>query len=159
MEDYKHYLNLCIEFTNKGDFNSALLAVEKSIELNPDNALSYFSKAIIYHHLMQLRAAYENYEKAILLDEKMIDAYYNKAQTILGFDNPTEDELREALLDLNKAVELDSKFIDAHYFSAIVKKKLKDYMGAIESLDKVLAIEPHAPYSKALKKLIEQKYL
>lgn len=159
MENYKYFLNLCIEDTNKGNFDSALKSVEKAIELNPQNALSYFSKAIIYHNLNQLRAAYENYEKAITLDEKMIDAYYNKAQTILGFDNPTEEELKEALSDLDKAVQLDEKFIDAHYYSAIIKKKLKDYQGAIESLNKVLDIEPQAPYSRALKKLIEQKYL
>ena len=156
--DYKHYLNLCIEYTNKGDFDEALVAVEKSIELNPDNALSYFSKAIVYHNLGQLRAAYENYDKAIKLDAKMIDAYYNKAQTILAFDNPTDGELQEALSDLEKSVELDPKFIDAHYYSAIVKKKLKDYKGAIESLDKVLAIQPQSPYSRALKKLIQQKF-
>jgi Tfp pilus assembly protein PilF len=159
MEDYKHYQNLCIECTNKGDFDSALSAIEKAIELNPTNALSFFSKAIIYHNLMQLRAAYENYDKAIQLDINMIDAYYNKAQAILGFEEPTEIELKEALKNLEKAAELDSKFIDAHYYSAVVKKKLGDYKGAIQSLDKVLAIEPKAPYSRALKKLIEQKYL
>lgn len=159
MEDYKYYLNLCIEYTNKRNFENALVSIEKSIELNPDNALSYFSKAIVYHNLMQLRAAYENYDKAIKLDEGMVDAYYNKAQTILAFDKPTDEELKEALSDLQRAVQLDSKFIDAHYYSAIVKKKLGDYKGAINSLNKVLEIEPQAPYSRALKKLIEQKYL
>lgn len=159
MNDYKYYLNLCIEQTNKGEFDNALISVEKAIQLSPDNALSYFSKAIIYHNLMQLRAAYENYGKALELDENMIDAYYNKAQAVLAFENPMEDELKEALSDLENATRLDPKFIDAHYYSAVIKKKLGDYHGAIESLNKVLEIDPKAPYSRALKKLIEQKYL
>lgn len=159
MNDYKYYLNLCIEQTNKGEFDNALISIEKAIQLNPDNALSYFSKAIIYHNLMQLRAAYENYGKALELDENMIDAYYNKAQVVLAFENPIEDELKEALSDLGNATRLDPKFIDAHYYSAVIKKKLGDYQGAIESLNKVLEIDPKAPYSRALKKLIEQKYL
>ena len=60
---------------------------------------------------------------------------------------------------MSKAVELDPKFIDALYYKAVVQKKLKDYEGAVETLDKALEIEPQAVYSKALKKLILQKYL
>ena len=155
-QDYKFYLNAGIDKTNQGKFDEAL---EKALSLNDKNALIHFSKAIAYHNLYQLRAAYENYSHAIELDEKMIDAYYNRAQTILAFENPTEDELREALSDLLKATELDAEFVDAYYYAATIKKKLEDYEGAIELLDKVLEIEPQAPYSRALKKLIEQKYL
>lgn len=158
-QDYKFYLNSGIEKTNQGKFDEALEFLEKALSLNNKNALIHFSKAIVYHNLHQLRAAYENYSNAIKLDEKMIDAYYNRAQTILAFENPSQDELQEALEDLLKAVELDEKFIDAYYYAATIKKKFKDYKGAIELLDKVLNIEPQAPYSRALKKLIEQKYL
>ena len=158
-QDYKFYLNQGIDKTNQGNFEEALIDLEKAIEINPNHALIYFSKAIAYHNLNQLRAAYENYSKAIELDKRMVDAYYNKAQTILAFEDPTEEELKEALDNLNSATDLDNKFLDAHYYSAIVKKKLGMYKSAIESLDRVLAIEPKAPYSRALKKLIEQKYL
>ena len=34
----------------------------------------------------------------------MTDAYYNRAQTILAFDNPDENELKQALKDLSKAL-------------------------------------------------------
>lgn len=158
-QDYKFYLNEGIELTNQGKFEDAIDSLNKSIELKPNNALTYFSKAIAYHNLEQLRAAYENYGKAILLDKNMIDAYFNRAQAILGFDDVTEGELREALNNLEKATELDPKFIDAHYYSAVVKKKLGLYESAIVSLNKVLEIQPESPYSKALKKLILTKYL
>lgn len=158
-QDYKFYLNEGIEKTNQGKFEEAIEVIEKAQNLNPQNALTYFSKAIAYHNLNELRAAYENYDKALKLDNKMIDAYYNKAQAILAFEDKTESEYKEALSLLEKATELDEKFIDAHYYSAVVKKQLGDYESAIESLDKVLEIEPKAPYSRALKKLIQQKYL
>ena len=158
-QDYKFYLDEGIKQTNKGNFQDALKSLEKALELNNENALIHFSKAVVYHNLNQLRAAYENYSNAIKIDSKMIDAYYNRAQTIIAFENPTESELKEALEDLLKATELDEKFIDAYYYAATIKKKLEDYKGAIELLDKILEIEPKAPYSRALKKLIEQKYL
>lgn len=158
-QDYKFYLDEGIKQTNKGNFQDALKSLEKALELNNENALIHFSKAVVYHNLNQLRAAYENYSHAIEIDAKMIDAYYNRAQTILAFDNPSQEELQEALEDLLKATELDEKFIDAYYYAATIKKKFEDYEGAIELLDKVLELEPQAPYSRALKKLIEQKYL
>lgn len=158
-QDYKFYLNEGIELTNQNKFEDAINSLNKAISLKPDNALSYFSKAIAYHNLGQLRAAYENYGKAILLDKKMIDAYFNRAQAILGLEDATEDELKEALSNLETATELDPKFIDAHYYSAVVKKKLGLYESAIVSLNKVLDMQPESPYSKALKKLILTKYL
>lgn len=157
--DYKYYTNLGIEKTNTGDFDKALDALDKAIELKPDYALAYFSKAVVFHNLNQLQAAYENYTKALELKPDMIDAYYNRAQTILAFDSPDENELKQALGDLTKASELDTQFVDALYFKAVVQKKLKDYEGAVKTLDRVLEITPQAPYSRALKKLILQKYL
>ena len=158
-KDYKYYLEEGIKKTNEGKFEEALENLEKSLELKPDHALTHFSKGIAYHNLKQLRAAYENYGHAIQIDEKMIDAYYNRAQAILAFDNPSEDELKEAKADLEQATKLDDKFIDAYYYLAIVKMKLGIYKNEIVSLDKVLAIQPQSPYSKALKKLIMKKYL
>ena len=158
-QDYKYYLDLGIQKTNEGKFEEALDALEKSLELKPNHALTHFSKGIVYHNLNQLRAAYENYAKAIDNNENMIDAYYNKAQAILAFENPTTEELQEAKTDLEKAVELDDKFIDAYYHLAIVKMKLGLYESAVVSLDKVLQLQPNSPYSKALKKLILTKYL
>ena len=157
--DYKYYLDLGIKETNEGKFDEALHSLSRAVGLKPDDALSYFSLAIVYHNLNELNAAYDNYSKAIEFKPDMVDAYFNRAQTILADEESGEIRLNMALKDLQKAGELAPKFVDAFYYSAIVQKKLKDYKGALESLDKVLAIEPQAVYSKALKKLIEQKYM
>lgn len=158
-KDAKYYTNSGIDKTNHSDFQGAIKDFEKAEELLPDWALTHFSKAIAYHHLKQLEKAFESYTKAIELDGKMIDAYYNRAHTVLLFDNLEEKGLKQALSDLQTAIKLDEKFVDALYYSAVVKMKLKDYKGAVSDLDKVIAIEPDAIHSRALKKLILQKYL
>lgn len=158
-KDYKFYINQGIDLTNKGEFDDALVAFDKAIELNSNAELAYFSKGIAYHNLNQLQAAYESYSKAIELNPKMIDAYFNRAQSILAFDNPDEAELEKALSDLKKAIELDGNFLDAYYYAAVVMKKLGKYDDAVKYLDIVIAKDPMAVYSKALKKLILQKYL
>lgn len=157
--DYKHYLDKGIQETNEGKFDEALHSLSRAVGLKPDDALSYFSLAIVYHNMNELVSAYDNYSKAIEFNPKMIDAYFNRAQTILQGENPSDIKLNMALRDLQKASELDTKFIDAFYYSAVIQKKLKDYKGALDSLDKALAIDPNAVYSRALKKLILQKYM
>lgn len=157
--DYKYYTNLGITETNKGNFEEAVENFSKAINLNPTYALAHFSKAIAYHNLNRLEEAYENYSKVIVICPQMVDAYFNRAQTILADENADEEELNKALQDLETAIELDSKFVDAYFYAALIKKKLKDYGGALNYLDKVIEIEPHAVHSRALKKLILQKYL
>ena len=158
-KDYIYYTNRGIDKTNKGDFKGAIEDFDKSLEIKSDWALTYFSKAIAFHNLMRLEDAYENYTKAIECDNKMIDAYYNRAQVMLLDKNADEDILKKALADLEKSYELDNKFVDAMYYAAVVKMKLKNYQSSVELLDRVLEIEPDAIHSRALKKLILQKYL
>ncbi len=158
-EEALNYTNSGIEKTNFGDFEGAIEDFDKAIELSPELALTYFSKAIALHYLSETDEAYKNYTKAIECDEKMVDAYYNRAQVLLMDLNAKEEVLRNALADLEKAYNLDSQFIDAMYYAATVKMKLEEYEEAVELLDKVIAIEPEAIYSKALKKLILAKYL
>lgn len=157
--DYKDYLNQGIQETNEGKFDEALHSLSRAVGLKPDDALSYFSLAIVYHNMNELISAFDNYSKAIEYKPDMVDAYFNRAQTILQSENKSDIRLNMALSDLQKAVELDPKFIDALYYSAVIQKKLGDYNSALENLDKVLAIDPNAVYSRALKKLILQKYI
>ena len=161
MEDFnaEYYTNSGIDKTNKGEYISALEDFNKSIKIRPNWELTYFSKGIVFHKLNRLEEAYENYTKAIEINKKMTDAYYNRAQTILAAENNTAEDLKKALTDLEEAVKLDNKFIDAMYYSAVVKMKLNDYQGAIDLLDKIIKIEPNAIHSRALKKLIIKKYL
>ena len=157
--DYKYYLDKGIQETNEGKFDDALHSLSRAVGLNPTDALSHFSLAIVYHNMNELKSAYDSYTKAIENNPKMIDAYYNRAQALLANEEKTDELLKSAMSDLEKAIELDPKFIEALHYKAVIQKNLKDYTGAVETLDKILAIEPEAIYSKALKKLILQKYL
>jgi len=155
--EYKDYLEKGIQETNEGKFDDALHSLNRAIGLKNDDALAYFSLAIVFHNINELKSAYDNYSKAIELKPDMTDAYFNRAQVLIAYKD--ESKYSDALKDFDKAIELDSKFIDALYYKAVIQKNLKDYEGAVETLDKVLKIDPQAVYSKALKILIMTKYL
>ncbi len=107
--DYKHYLNQGIQETNEGKFDEALHSLSRAVGLKPDDALSYFSLAIVYHNMNELTAAYDNYSKAIEFNPEMIDAYFNRGQVILLEENKGEIRLNMALKDFQKAGELGFK--------------------------------------------------
>ncbi len=156
---YNFYIDKGITETNEGKFEEALDSLDKAIALDPKKSLAYFSKGIVFQHLNDLESAYDNYSFAIDYDKRMTDAYYNRAQVLLADKEADNEKLKLAYEDLNKAIDLDPKFVDALYYKAVLQKKFEDYKGSLETLDRVLAIEPNAIYSKALKKLILQKYI
>ena len=149
----KYYLSLGIQEINKGNLLEGIKNLDESLKHNGKSDIAYFYKAAAYHNLNNVNLAYDNYSKAIELNEKMVDAYYNRGQLIL------KDSPKQALDDFVKAVVLDPKFIDAYYAIAAIQKNLGHYKDAIKNLDKILELEPMAVNAKALKKLIQTKYL
>lgn len=159
MTDYKKYLDDGIFNINDGNFRQGIENINKSIELKNDWAIPYFYRAVAYDALKEFDEAMLDYTKAILLDEKMTDAYYNRARIILSRKDIDNPKIEDAVKDLEKAIELDDKFVDALYAIAAAKKKLGDYHSALEYIERLLQIEPDAVWAKALKKLILQKYI
>jgi len=159
MSDYKKYLDDGIYELNCGKASDAIEFFNKSIELKNDWEIPYFYRAVAYHSMDKLDEAMLDYTKSILLNEKMTDAYYNRAKIILTRRDIENPDIESAIKDLEKALDLDSKFLDALYAIAAAHKKLGNYQLAIDYLDRLLEIEPDAINAKALKKLLIKKYL
>ena len=159
MADYKYYLdNGIYEFQN-GRFQSAIDFINQSLDLKKDWAIPYFYRAAAYHSLGEYNEAMLDYSKAIKLDDKMTDAYYNRAKIILSRKDIQNPDIQKAINDLERALELDPVFQDALYAMAAAYKKLEDYHKCLVYLEKLLQIEPQHIYARAFKKLILQKYI
>lgn len=159
MTDYKSLLDDAIFDIRNGRFEDAVQKINQSIELKRDWEISYFYRAVAYQALGEFNDALLDYTKAIQLNPRMTDAYYNRAYINLTRKDIQNPDLQKTVEDLNKALELDPKFIDALYAMAAAQKKLGNYHTALEYLEKLIQIEPDAVNAKALKKLILQKYI
>ena len=157
--EYKKYLDEGIWDFQRGDCKSAIEKITKSIELKNDWEIPYFYRAAAYHSLENFDEAMLDYSKAILLNEKMTDAYYNRAKIILSRKDIENPDINAAVKDLEKALALDEKFLDALFAIAAAHKKLGNYQTALEYLDKLIELEPDAINARALKKLLLQKYI
>lgn len=159
MSDYKFYLDDGIYDIQCGKFNDAIEKINQSLELKNDWEIPYFYRAVAHQALENFDEAILDYTKALQFNEKMTDAYYNRAKILLTRkDKPTEDFSR-VIEDLEKALELDEKFIDALYAMAAALKKQEQFQECLSYLDKVLELQPDFIHARALKKLILQKYL
>lgn len=159
MTDYKTLLDDGIFDIRNGKFDEAIDKINKSIELKRDWEIPYFYRAVAYQALENFDNAMLDYTKALQLNPRMTDAYYNRAYINLTRKDIQNPDLEKTVKDLEKALELDPKFIDALYAMAAAQKKLGNYHAALEFLEKLLQIEPDAVNAKALKKLILQKYI
>ncbi len=159
MNDYKYYLDNGIFDIQNGKFEQAIENINKSLELKKDWEIPYFYRAVANQALENFDEAMLDYTKAIQLNEKMTDAYYNRARISLSRKDIQNPDIEKAVSDLEKALELDENFVDALFAMAAAQKKLENYHKALEYLERLLQIEPEAVHAKALKKLILQKYI
>ena len=159
MSDYKTFLDNGIELIRAGKFREGIDEINKSIELKNDWEIPYFYRAVAYHSLEEYDNALHDYTKSLQLNEKMTDAYYNRARIILTRNDIENPDVMSAVKDLEKALELDEKFLDAMYALAAAHKKLGNYQEALKHLDKLIEIEPEAVNARALRKLLLQKYI
>lgn len=159
MTDYKFYLDNGINDIKNGEFQSAIENINKSLELKKDWEIPYFYRAVANQAKENFDDAILDYTKAIQINEKMTDAYYNRAKIMLTRKDIENVDITRVITDLEKALQLDENFIDALYALAAAQKKLKNYEKAMEYLDRLLAIEPEAINARALKKLLLQKYI
>jgi len=159
MNDYKYYIDNGIYDIQRGEYESAIENINKSIELKKDWEISYFYRGVAHQALENFDEAMLDYTKALQINSKMTDAYYNRARIALSRKDIENPDIEKAVKDLECALALDDKFLDALFAMAAAQKKLGDYHKSLEYLDKLLQLEPEAVHAKALKKLILQKYI
>ena len=148
MTTYKEFLDKGIEELRTGDLDIALDNMNKSIELRNDWDISYFYRAVVNQALKNFDDAILDYTKALQINPKMTDAYYNRAEILLSRKDIESPDIERAVADLEKAIELDDKFVSALFAMGAAQKKLGNYNKSLEYLDRVLAIEPDAIMAK-----------
>lgn len=159
MNDYKYYLDNGIFDIQNGRFQNGIENINKSLELKNDWEIPYFYRAVANQALENLDEAILDYTKALQINNKMTDAYYNRAKILLSRKDIANPDINRAVSDLDHALELDPNFVEALYAMAAAQKKLENYNEALIYLDRLLKLEPEAVHARALKKLIENKYL
>jgi len=159
MNNYKEFLDTGIFYIQKGQFQNGIESINESLKIKNDWEIPYFYRGVAYQALNEFDNAILDYTKALSFNDKMTDAYYNRAYILLSRKDIENPDYQRAISDLEKALELDSSFIDALYAMAAAQMKIKQYNESLKYLEKLLSIQPDSINAKALKKLLLTKYL
>lgn len=159
MNDYKEYLDNGIYDFQCGKYQDAIEKFNQSLELKKDWEIPYFYRGAANQALENFDEAILDYTKALEYNDRMTDAYYNRAKILLSRKDIETPDVSRAVSDLEKALELDPNFAEALYAMAAALKKQEKYNECLSYLDRVLELQPDFIHAKALKKLILQKYL
>jgi tetratricopeptide (TPR) repeat protein len=123
---------------DKNDQDAALLAFDKAIGLDPNDAYAYANRGNAYGKKGEWDRAIEDYTKAIGLDRKYALAYYNRGVTYGKKGDPDR-----AIEDYTKAIGLDPKNAPAYHNRGYAFSEKSDWDRAIEDLTKAIALDPN----------------
>ena len=159
MNDYKYYLDYAIYDFQAGKYSDTIEKINQSLELKNDWEIPYFYRAAAHQALENYDEAILDYTKALQINNKMVDAYYNRAKILLSRKDIENPDINRAISDLEKSLELDPNFAEALYAMAAALMKVEKYQEALNNLERVLELQPDYIHARALKKLILQKYV
>ena len=157
------YNNLGVGEYQKENYDKAISYFNKAIELDPNNAVAYHNRGLVYFKIASyfntepFYKAISDFSKAIELDPNYVDAYYNRG---LAYNNlfhhyqklpsesfppEIEDKYRKAIADFDTVLELDSHYALAYAGKGNAYYRHEDsYEGmtkAIAEYDKALKLE------------------
>lgn len=130
--------NLGNSYSDIGDTESALLAFERAVIINPTLSESRANLGNIYLKKNMVPKAIREYEAA--LD---INPYDAKTHNNLGNAYMQRESLQFAIYEYMRSIDLDPNFVDAYKNLAMVYTKQKRYGQAIAQLKIALGLEPY----------------
>jgi len=129
--------NQGVVYNNEAEYDKAIVAFNKAIELDPDFAPAYNNRGWAYIELGQYGQAIDDCGKAIELDPRLAFAYSNRglAYTRLG-------QYEQGVADCSKAIELDPRLALAYSNRGLAYIELGQYEKAIADFDKAVELDP-----------------
>jgi Flp pilus assembly protein TadD len=123
---------------DSNNFEAAIAPLEKFIAEKPDVAFAHFQLGYTYTALHRTDEARAEYERAIVLDAKMPEAYFNLGVLLLD-----KQQYAAAVAPLTKAVDLLPAQSRPRSLLAVAQDRSGDQEGAARSFDGVLHLDPN----------------
>jgi serine/threonine protein kinase/Tfp pilus assembly protein PilF len=149
-EHFKHlgeaYYGLALATAEKlaaqKEFNKSLAAFSKAVELNPQDATSWYRMGRIHLELNQHHKSIAAMKSAINSDRNEVWPHEMWARAYIGYNYMSLNKFDKAIEELEDASRRNPEHYAPHAVKAAVYIKLKDYDQAIESCRIAARIAP-----------------
>lgn len=127
--------NLGNVYSEIGDIETAMLALERAVAINPSLSESRANLGNMYLQKNRVNEAIRQYREALALNPGDPKTYNNLGNAYMAID-----QLNAAATAYRHAVELDPNFVDAYRNMALLLTRQERYRHAIAQLNLALAI-------------------
>jgi tetratricopeptide (TPR) repeat protein len=128
--------NLGNVYSEIGDMDTAMLALERAVAINPTLSESRANLGNIYLQKNRVNEAIRQYREALQLNPGDPKTYNNLGNAYMAID-----ELHAAASAYREAIHLDPNFVDAYRNMALLLTRQERYSQAIAQLNLALAVD------------------
>ncbi len=129
-DDFVHAAEL---YQIKGDFNKAITAYNRAIDIDPKSVTAYLGRAATYMNKGEELAAIGDYDKVIYLDRRNFQAYFG-----IGEARYRQGQYKQAIEQFKNARSIDEHNAIVHQYLALAYLAADDYKNVKKSYEKFM---------------------
>ena len=133
-------INLAQDASNRGDWQSAILALDLALAQNPIDTQALLLRGNAYRELGDYAQSLDNYNQALGIDPELAAVYHNRALTYVKQGDPAA-----ALADFARAIEIAPTFGPAYRNRAELQLAAGNTAAAALDLQIYITLVPNAP--------------
>lgn len=123
------------EKAQQGSYGEAIALLSQLLNRNPQNAIDYNNRGLVYFQAGQFDQAIADYNKALELNPRLAKAYNNRANYYAA-----TGDLVAAIADYDQALDFNPSYVRAWLNRGITLRDLERYSEAIENFDIALLL-------------------
>jgi tetratricopeptide (TPR) repeat protein len=135
----KQYFKAGKDFMSTRNYKDGIEQFSKAIELSPNYAEAYIERANAYEQINEISKAADDYNRAIVFENKSPEIFYGAARVNYKLGN-----FKEAKNYINKSLELRSKYLEAIQLQVKILLALDEDLNALTAAKKALILKDNA---------------
>jgi tetratricopeptide (TPR) repeat protein len=136
----KIYMGMGTDYAHDGNSEEALAALNKTLEMEPENGEAWFMVGLVHLERQDLEAAVEAFEKARNLGSNGFELHTRLAETFADMGNH-----KAASEELKRAVELNPDSAESFFRLGVALDNLEIYEEAARAFQKAIDLSPREP--------------
>lgn len=139
LDESSHWNERGVELTELGNYDAAIIAFDKALELNPKNPYAYKNRGDTLFEIGKYTDAVKSYDNALAIYPQYPEAWNERGRSLIEIHR-----YGDAIKSFENALDVDLNYHSAWYGMGYALNRIGRYDDAIESYDKYLTVYPRS---------------